>query len=169
MRKVSSKLINYLKGWSGCVMMNDEQLQKIVEKISITFFQRPFTHKAIFNRRLRTTGGRYMLQSHNIEINPKQYEYFGKSALIGIIKHELCHYHLHLLGKGYRHGDEDFKRLIKEVDAPLHCKVIPGTRNKSRMIRRYKCSNCQLHYERKRKVNVYKYVCGKCKGRLVEL
>ena len=24
------------------------------------------------------TGGRYMLDSHNIEINPKQYQYYGK-------------------------------------------------------------------------------------------
>ena len=35
--------------------------------------------------------------------------------LIGIIKHELCHYHLHLEGKGYQHRDKDFKELLKKV------------------------------------------------------
>ena len=38
--------------------MTDEELQRLVEQLSLTAFQRPFTHQATFNRRLRTTGGR---------------------------------------------------------------------------------------------------------------
>ena len=37
-----------------------------------------FVIMLLFNNKLRTTGGRYMLDSHNIEINPKQYQYYGK-------------------------------------------------------------------------------------------
>ena len=69
--------------------MDDEQLQKLVERISIHFFQKPFKHKARFNPRLRTTGGRYLLHTHDIEINKKYYEQHGEKELIGIIKHEL--------------------------------------------------------------------------------
>lgn len=32
-----------------------------------------------------------------------------------IIKHELCHYHLHLRGMGYKHRDADFKTLLAQV------------------------------------------------------
>ncbi|MDN8848724.1 SprT family protein, partial [Staphylococcus aureus] len=81
----------------------------LTEEISAMYFDRRFEHKAYFNHRLKTTGGRYLLNSHNIEINEKQFIKYGESAIIDIIKHELCHYHLHIQGKGYKHKDSDFK------------------------------------------------------------
>lgn len=61
--------------------MTDEQAQKLVEQLSNEFFDRPFIHKAYFNSRLKTTGGRYMLNSHNIELNKKLYDQFGLEEL----------------------------------------------------------------------------------------
>ncbi|WP_332698039.1 SprT family protein [Halalkalibacter lacteus] len=146
--------------------MTDNQLQRLVEGISMNDFKWPFRHKAYFNRRLRTTGGRYLLQSHNIEINPKQLLHYGERALIGIIKHELCHYHLHLQGKGYQHRDRDFRTLLAKVDAPRFCGMVPGTLNKSLISHQYKCGSCGLTYNRKRRLDTSKYVCGKCRGKL---
>jgi SprT-like protein len=57
--------------------MNNDDLQTLVTKLSVTHFDKNFKHKAYFNHRLRTTGGRYLLDSHNIEINYKQYEKFA--------------------------------------------------------------------------------------------
>ena len=54
----------------------------------------PFLHKAVFNNRLRTTGGRYLLKSHNIELNYRYYELYGEEELVGIIKHELFIIHI---------------------------------------------------------------------------
>ena len=149
--------------------VNDQQLQKLVEEISHSFFNKPFKHKAMFNNRLRTTGGRYMLESHNIEINRKYLEQLGMDELIGIIKHELCHYHLHLEGKGYRHRDKDFKELLKKVGGPRYCRTLPErpTRKRNHKIYRYICMNCQTVYERKRSMDINKYVCGKCHGNIV--
>ncbi|KHF39060.1 SprT family protein [Halalkalibacter okhensis] len=146
--------------------MTDEELQKLVERISVEDFGWPFKHRALFNNRLRTTGGRYLLRSHNIEINPKQLVHFGEEALIGIIKHELCHYHLHLQGRGYQHRDQDFKWLMEKVGAPRFCDVVPGTIRTSNAIHHYQCESCSLVYKRKRKLDIRKYVCGKCKGKL---
>ena len=87
----------------------------------MNFFKKTFIHYAYFNPRLRTTGGRYLLRSHDIEINKKYYDERGIEELIGIIKHELCHYHLHLEKKGYQHRDADFKKLLKKVGAPRFC------------------------------------------------
>ncbi len=80
--------------------MTEQQLQALVEELSLRYFKRPFIHRAYFNRRLKTTGGRYLLMSHDIEINEKMLTKHGKAILIGTIKHELCHYHLHLTGQG---------------------------------------------------------------------
>lgn len=148
--------------------MNDKQLQKLVEQLSIEFFGRPFIHRARFNPRLKTTGGRYFLHSHDVELNPKQYEIHGKDALIAIIKHELCHYHLHLENKGFKHRDRDFKELLAQVGGARYCQVIEGTRRKEMVKYIYRCTNCSHLYRRKRRVNITKYVCGKCRGKLVK-
>jgi SprT-like protein len=151
--------------------MNDKELQSLVEKISVEEFEKPFRHQASFNSRLRSTGGRYLLVTHNIEINRKYLEQLGEKELIGIIKHELCHYHLHLEGKGYQHKDADFKTLLKKVQAPRFCAQLPDRKSKrtSKKVLFYQCTNCKLSYKRKRSIDTSRYVCGKCRGKLVKI
>lgn len=141
------------------------QLQQLVEQISTEYFQRPFTHRAYFNARLKTTGGRYVLRTHNIELNPKHYEKYGIEELIGIIKHELCHYHLHLTGGGYKHRDSDFKRLLAQVGGSRYCQSVAAPKKETY---RYElvCMDCGTRYLRRRRMNTNKYVCGKCRGHL---
>ncbi|MEL3972875.1 SprT family protein [Rossellomorea oryzaecorticis] len=146
--------------------MTNDELQTLVEEISLQHFQKPFRHKAYFNLRLRTTGGRYMLKSHNIDINEKYLEEHGLSELIGIIKHELCHYHLHIEGKGYKHRDADFRNLLQKVGGARHCTELSTVKRNQRILV-YSCSKCNLMFRRKRRVNTQKYVCGRCKGKLV--
>lgn len=146
--------------------MNDDELQALTERLSLDFFEKPFRHRACFNGRLRTTGGRYMLQSHNIELNVKHYNQFGPDELVRIIKHELCHYHLHLEGKGYRHRDRDFKRLLEQVGGSRHCRAVGRKRRPEPYRYCLTCTACQQRYYRKRKMNVNRYVCGRCQGKL---
>ncbi|WP_349420745.1 SprT family protein [Staphylococcus felis] len=147
--------------------MNNQKLQTLAEQIAIKDFNDVFKHKIYFNHRLRSTGGRYLLQTHHIEINPNQYEYFGFDAVVDIIKHELCHYFLHLNGKGYQHRDQDFKRLSQKVGAPRFCKPIQPY--EERVQYHYKCQNCKQDYFRIRKVNLNTMRCGKCKGQLKQI
>lgn len=143
--------------------MNEHELQNLTEEISRTSFHREFTHKITYNKRLRSSGGRYLLQTGNIEINPLVEQELGLEALIGVIKHELCHYHLHQSGGGYRHRDADFKRLLHQVG---------GSRFVERMKEPnfiYECTACHHRYPRMRKMNTNRYVCGKCRGKLILL
>lgn len=147
--------------------MTDQELHQWVKEVSINDFGKIFKHQAYFNSRLRTTGGRYLLQSHHIEINPLYLEHYGEEEVLGIIRHELVHYHLHLEKKGYRHQDADFKNLLKLVDAPRYCRALPRKNEvKKQRIHLYNCLNCGLHYSRKIRMNTQKYRCGKCSGRL---
>lgn len=148
--------------------MNDEQAQKLVEQLSNQYFKRPFVHKAYFNTRLKSTGGRYMLTTHNIELNKKLYDHFGIEELTGIILHELCHYHLHLLGMGYKHRDADFRNLLKQVGAPRFCSRLdePKKLVKEKVIHMYSCESCGQVYKRKRKMDVKKYCCSICQGKV---
>ena len=143
--------------------MNEHELQQLTMEISRTSFHREFTHKITYNRRLRSSGGRYLLKTGNIEINPLIEQELGLEALVGVIKHELCHYHLHQTGGGYRHRDADFKRLLHQVG---------GSRFVERMKEPtflYECVNCHHRYPRMRKMNTTRYVCGKCRGKLILL
>ncbi len=155
----------------GKMKMDDLELQRLVEEISQKEFGKPFRHKAYFNSRLKTTGGRYMLSTHHIEINRKYLEQLGHQELCGIIKHELCHYHLHIEGKGYKHRDQDFKTLMRAVGAPRFCSPLPGDnqQNGKKKVIIYSCKSCGQKYHRRRNINTQKYVCGKCRGKLVKL
>ena len=142
--------------------MTDFELQKIVEEISDDVFGKPFLHAVKFNHQLRSTGGRYFLKTNNIEINPKYYQKFGYSELEGIIKHELCHYHLHLSGLGHQHRDQDFKNLILMTGTPRHC-----TKLKEKKINYiYRCKKCGLEFHRNRSVNLNRFRCGNCREKL---
>lgn len=148
--------------------MHEVDIQRLVEEVSIKYFARTFLHKAMFNKRLRTTGGRYILSTHNIELNYHYYVAYGERELIEVIKHELCHYHLHLMGKGYQHRDKDFRELLKQVNAPRFCKRIVGRQVEIKQYV-YECITCHFQYVRRRKVNTIRYVCGKCKGKLKQV
>ena len=143
--------------------MNEHELQQLTQEISRSSFHRKFTHEITYNRCLRSSGGRYLLKSGNIEINPLVEQELGLEALIGVIKHELCHYHLHQTGGGYRHRDADFKRLLHQVG---------GSRFVERMKEPnfiYECTACHHRYPRMGKMNTNRYVCGKCRGKLILL
>lgn len=145
--------------------MDSVELQNLIEQISLQCFNRPFLHQVKINRRMTTTGGRYHLDDHHIEINahflaPQYHEY-----LVGIIKHELCHYHLHLLHRGYHHRDRDFKILLQKVGGSRYAPDI-GLRRRKKFNYIYVCENCGLHYPRMRRINTRRYRCGKCKRQL---
>ncbi|MFY4776738.1 SprT family protein [Metabacillus sp. RGM 3146] len=148
--------------------MMQQKLQELVEEISATFFKKRFRHTARFNPRLRTTGGRYLLVSHDIEINPKYLEEHGMKEMVGIIKHELCHYHLHIEGKGYKHRDKEFRELLEQVKAPRFCSPLVRTRQ-NRKTYSYKCLVCSQKFLRKKRMNTLRYVCGKCGGKIEQV
>lgn len=144
--------------------MDNHQLQALVEQISSTYFSKPFLHQSYFNPRLKTTGGRYLTKNHNLEFNPKSYSHYGLEELISIIKHELCHYHLHLQKKGYRHRDPDFKHCLSQVGGSRFAKPLSGKGSYRYML---VCLSCKQTYFRKRKMNPDHYRCGKCGGKLI--
>ncbi len=142
------------------------ELQELTEQLSLRWFGRPFIHQAVYNPRLRTTGGRYMLRDHSIQVNPDVEKIYGEEELIGVLKHELCHYHLHLEGRGYKHGDSDFKELLRKTGSPRFCKPLQA--EQQRTVRHYRCADCGRQYDRKRRVDTSRYRCGKCHGKLQE-
>ena len=90
-------------------------LTNFVKTVSREDFGKEFRHTALWNPRLRTTGGRFFPADGHLDFNPKIYETFGVDVFRKIVRHELCHYHLYFEGKGYKHADADFKALCKQL------------------------------------------------------
>lgn len=143
--------------------MNDHELQQLVVAISKADFGQPFLHVARFNHRLRSTGGRYLLQTHDIEINPKMLTEHNQATLVGVIKHELVHYHLHLSGQASNHGSLAFKQLLAQVDGLAFAPISPK-QGPAKYV--YQCRQCGQQYPRRRQINVLRYVCRQCHGKL---
>jgi len=144
--------------------MEQIDLQKFVENVSIQSFHKPFKHEAHFNTRLRTTGGRYHAETHNLDFNSKILNEFGKDAFLGVVKHELCHYHLHLENKGFQHKDPDFKHLLKEVGG---LRFTPSLKTKAKSLKLwvYECTGCLESIYRERRFNTEKFVCSHCQSK----
>jgi SprT-like protein len=147
-------------------LLDEKLLYQFVDELSRKYFKKPFTDQVKFNNRLRTTGGRYLPAKRTIELNPKYYIEM-REEFVGIIKHELCHYHLHIEGKGYKHGDPEFKRLLKETGSPRYCKPLPSAQKMYKHL--YRCKQCHFEYKRARRVNTKRYRCGKCQGVLEQV
>ncbi|WP_353892276.1 SprT family protein [Proteinivorax hydrogeniformans] len=147
--------------------ITDSELTELTKTVSKQFFETlpsittTFNHKCLINNRLQTTAGRFITPSCNIEINPKYYAKYGKNSLVDVIKHELVHYHLYRLGGGFKHGDSDFKKLCQIVGAPRYCKPLKKPKFT------YICKKCSNQFLRMRKVDVKRYRCGSCKGKLL--
>lgn len=148
--------------------MTNNELTILVKKISREYFGKDFNNVATFNSRLRTTGGRFHLKDGHIDINPAVIEKYDEEALVGVIKHELVHYHLYYSGSGkHGHGSKEFKELLARVGGSRYAPVLSEPKKKKYNI--YECSSCGLEYKRVKKINTRRFVCGKCKGKLVFL
>lgn len=139
--------------------VNNEELTDHVRHLSIEKFARPFLHTAQWNSLLRSTGGRFFPKDMHLDFNPKM---ANRAEFDGIILHELVHYHLYDQKRGYKHKDREFKDLLAQVGGLRYAPSIREAKHT------YVCQSCQQIYQRQRKIDIKKYACGKCRGKLKE-
>ncbi|MBY5033825.1 SprT family protein [Streptococcus gallolyticus] len=139
-------------------------LTDYVKQVSEEDFGRPFLHEVFWNNRLRSTGGRFFPKDGHLDFNRKLLDQFGLETFRKIVRHELCHYHLYFEKKGYKHGDREFKELLRRVDGLRYAPSLPSNKEN---IHHYHCQVCGQVYTRKRRIDLKKYRCGKCRGQLI--
>jgi len=115
-------------------------LTDYVRQVSLEDFGKPFKHQAQWNSRLRSTGGRFFPKDGHLDFNPKVYQELGLEVFRKIVRHELCHYHLYYEGKGYKHKDVAFKKLLKEVDGLRFVPPLSNVSQTPALV--YTCQNC---------------------------
>lgn len=135
----------------------NDTLLDFVKWVSEVDFGKPFEHEARFNRRLRSTGGRFFPKDLHLDFNERMYDLFSEDVFRQIVQHELVHYDLYRAGKGYKHGDADFKNLLSQVGGLRFAPSLPDTTYIS-----YACVSCGQTYQRRKKIDLSRYRCGKC-------
>ena len=119
-------------------------LTNYVRQVSLEDFGKEFRHMASWNKRLRSTGGRFFPKDGHLDFNPRIYEQFGLETFRKIVRHELCHYHLYFEKKGYRHKDRDFKQLLKAVDGLRYAPTLSSQSTSKTLV--YQCLHCRAQY-----------------------
>ena len=103
-------------------------------------------------------------------MNKKYLEQLGMDELMGIIKHELCHYHLHQEGRAISIEIRILKNYFIKVGGTEVLFTSSGNVGKKEEINRiitYICIECKEVYKRKKKLDTNRYVCGHCSGKLI--
>lgn len=142
--------------------MTNEELQQLTEQWSLQFFHQPFRHRIVFNSRLRTTGGRYHLSDHHIDINPLMLTEFDIDNLRRVVLHELCHYHPHLSGADYHHRSPAFRHLLAQVGGSRYAPATSKARRQTTACWLYQCTGCGAYVQRRRRFNTQRYICRRC-------
>lgn len=93
------------------LVLANGNLQDLTVEIATKIFRRVYRGSIKFNPRLRSTGGRCVVESgFPIEINPIVAT--NDEALVDVIKHELCHYYCMVDGDSGNHNSPKFKEMI---------------------------------------------------------
>ncbi|MFC3932788.1 SprT family protein [Streptococcus dentapri] len=137
-------------------------LTDYVKEVSLADFGKPFKHQAVWNYRLRSTGGRFFPKDGHLDFNPRLYDEKGLDIFRKIVRHELCHYHLYFAGRGYKHRDQDFKQLLNKVDGLRYAPIL----TQKSFLYLYQCQSCGQFYPRQRRLDLRKFSCGCCFGGL---
>lgn len=123
------------------------------------------------NGRLIKTMGRFVYFVHSkkpsvIELSKILIENNEMDVILNILKHELVHYALFVLGKPSDDGEEYFENELKRLGIVSQSTIKDITINVPRHV--YVCNNCNHHYKVKRRLKYdgYFHRCNHCKGRL---
>lgn len=72
---------------------------------------------------------------------------------------------MHLSHQGYRHQDQDFKTLLSAVGGSRYAPDI-GLKRTRKAKYLYVCTKCGQEFLRVRRLNLRRFACGRCGGKL---
>lgn len=140
--------------------MNDTSLTMLAEEVARETFKRSFGGKAVFNSRFRSRGGDVNIKLSLIRISRRLYEEHGREAVIGVLRHELCHLFLFRDGLPYTHRSKEFKELAAAVGAPRFAPPIKKSTQPKRYRRFYfACPSCDSRFKANAKI---RSLCPHC-------
>ena len=123
--------------------MNNEILQKwlksfLKKNLDVSFDIVHISIKVTYNRRTLS------LKSHDIEINPKQYEHYGEDAVVKLYCMNCVIIICIFLVKVINIKIKTFKRLSQQVGAPRFCNSIESYQQQANY--EYYCTKMQNIY-----------------------
>lgn len=106
-------------------------------EIPVVISSRMTNSLGLFYSSMVYKNGKRVRQPLKIAISKSLLEYYSLENIEGVIKHELCHYHLYKKGGNYCDGDKEFEDELKRIGSHSTC-----TLSRAGMIYTVKCSCC---------------------------
>lgn len=115
---------------------------------------------------LQTALGYFQYNSkgpRKVALAARLFKYYGREVAIDVLKHELVHYALYMLGKPHKDGDPYFENELRK-----HGITSTGTYEKKGMYHVYACQNCgEVTSHRARQLkNLGRYRSTCCNARI---
>lgn len=92
-----------------------EQLWGDKLEIPVTISGRLTRSLGLFYYRTVYNSGEFVREPIKIVISKQLTEHYSLENIEGVIKHELCHYHLYKMGGNYSDGDKEFEDELKRI------------------------------------------------------
>lgn len=153
-------------------MLTEYQLKMYAEKFLRETYGLTLNCPLKLNGRLQTCKGRFVYSNNprmpkRVEINKLFFENNEPNIVLDVLRHELVHYALFMLGKPYKDGDYYFERELKRLGV-----VSQSTINQYSIVAKrhvYLCTSCKRehHVTRRLKHNGIYHNC-KCGGELLD-
>ncbi len=141
----------------------DQDLQAYAEKALRSIGEDVIAQRMTiyWNRRMRTTAGRALLQTYEVQMNPKIAQ-FGAAEVWQTVLHELAHL---VAWHRYQHRGHGtpWKAACAELGIPNESVThdLPLQRRTQRKNWRYKCPHCGLSFDRARRAKPNS-ACAEC-------
>lgn len=143
--------------------MTNDDLYRFAQRALLTIGEETVAKQfsISWNPRMRSTAGRALLKTYNVEINPKLLE-FGENEVYNTILHELAHLLAWYRTRHRGHGAE-WRAACVDLGIPnekvTHNLPLPKRQQKRKW--RYVCPACETSFDRVRKARAHS-ACAKC-------
>jgi SprT-like protein len=155
--------------------LSEYQLRKYAEKFLSETYGMKLTVPLEMNGRLKKACGRFVYyKNHRTPKSVQMNKYFVENneptVVLDVLRHELVHYALFMLGKPYSDGHPTFENELKRLGVVSQQTIDKYTiQSKPTKIQFYECADCKHEFRRQRALaNGGRYHRCTCGGRLID-
>jgi SprT-like protein len=149
---------------------SNELLRDLANKLSQRFWQKDCPIPVVWNGRLSKAMGRFLF-SHKgkkhlplrIEMSKHAAQFLTDDLFNAVLLHELCHYHLFVLGMPCDDHHPVFEKELRRVGA-ISTNTVQIPQKGFQLF----CSQCKKSIGTRTRINTARYLSGCCKAKIIK-
>jgi SprT-like protein len=152
------------------ISYSKEIVEGLANKLSLHFWNHPCTIPVVWNGRLTSSMGRFIFSIKGkiripvkIELSKHAAQFINRDIFIGVMLHELCHYHLCRLGQPFDDHHPVFEKELARVGA-ISTNTVQIPQKAFQLL----CSKCNKSIGVRKRINTKNYRSACCKEKIIK-